>query len=208
MSNEKKYKKILIHIVDSIMNKLATRDVKNIDGNYFHFTVYNVIQKIPDFKKNIPAGWYVHGPYIPWLDDVLVENFKMDKKYHQLKGEEPYMTEFCKTKYLKILHLHVKGKYWKQVKDGEKTEEFREIKPFWNNKLEQEYDLVYYYLAYPKKGDENKILKFKWIKPYKKTITHELFGENKEVWVIPLYKKEVLQNENIKIQTYLQGTTL
>lgn len=99
MKNKEKYKLLLIHMVGQVMNGLVEKDVKRIDSNYFHFVIFNTLQKFPDLKKNIPCGWFYHGPYVFWLDDLLVEHFKMDKKYHQLKGEPPFKYEFSNTKH-------------------------------------------------------------------------------------------------------------
>lgn len=245
---EKEGKLLLRHLVGKVMDGLIKKGVKNIDSNYFQFVIYNVLKKSPELSKKIPAGWFIHGPYISWLDDVLVDDFNMDPKFHQLKGKEPYNREFSETEFVKYdmsppnhehlkeasnmfedlnrrlknnevgeeemkqlikiweesteaaikegdsmsiryLHLHVKKEYWLQVKNGEKTEEFREITDNWDKQLKKEYDVIRYYLGYPKGQDSSKILEFDWTKPYKKKITHELFGEDVLVWVIPLNPK-------------------
>lgn len=49
---------------------------------------------------------------------------------------------------MKILHLHVKKKYWPEVRSGKKKEEYREIKGYWRTRLKKNYTHIYYWLAY------------------------------------------------------------
>jgi hypothetical protein len=66
------------------------KTIKYIDSNLFHFIIYDVCKKDPDIE--LTRGWYLHGPYIPAVDDVLVE-MGMDPKYHQLNGTDTSMCE-------------------------------------------------------------------------------------------------------------------
>ena len=84
----------------------------------------------------------------------------------------------------KILHVHVKYVYFNQVKNKEKDEEYREIKPYWNEKLNKDYDEIHYHAGY--NHDKDSTLIFRWNGYKKKRITHELFGKNKLVYAIPL----------------------
>ena len=88
----------------------------------------------------------------------------------------------------KILHLHVKKKYWWQVRNGKKKEEYRKHNNYWYERLCKSYTFIYYHLGYPRKNDLTKTLIFKWNGFKERFITHELFGKEKLVYVIPLGK--------------------
>ena len=87
---------------------------------------------------------------------------------------------------LKILHLHVKKKYFDDVANGKKEEEYRSDNDYWKKKLNQDYDLIKYHCGYPKKTDKSRTMVFHWNNSFKKFITHELFGEKVIVNCIPL----------------------
>lgn len=88
---------------------------------------------------------------------------------------------------MKILHLHVKAEYWDAVKRGEKTEEYRSIKPYWENILSKKYHLIYYYKGYPKKKDKNSLIIFKYNGYHKRRINHKILGPTPVMaFVIPL----------------------
>lgn len=89
------------------------------------------------------------------------------------------------------LTLNVKKEYFNQIKSGEKTEEYRLIKPYWTKRLvDREYDYLIIKMGYPKSDDTNRILKFKYSGYIKKKIIHKEFG-NKEVEVYAIkIKKE------------------
>jgi len=79
------------------------------------------------------------------------------------------------------LYLHVKTEYFKAIKRGDKTEEYREHKKYWIERLvempsgkKREFDHVVIHNAY-KPGDENR-LTFPWRGWTLKTITHPHFG--------------------------------
>lgn len=88
----------------------------------------------------------------------------------------------------KILHLHVKKKYWEQVRDKQKFEEYRNFDLKLMSRLLRGYDLIYYHLGYPSKKQKDKTLVFQWDGFIDKKITHELFGKNAHVFAISLNK--------------------
>jgi hypothetical protein len=48
-----------------------------------------------------------------------------------------------------ILHLTMKGEWFKMIASGEKKEEYRIIKPYWNTRLEnRKYDTVKFRQGY------------------------------------------------------------
>lgn len=99
---KKDYYEICYTLLKTMYDTIAEKGkIKTIDGNHFHFMMYELLEKEPELKKNIPCGWFVHGPYVPWVDDLLVERLGMEKKYHQTKGEEPYCSEMIETTYYK-----------------------------------------------------------------------------------------------------------
>lgn len=85
----------------------------------------------------------------------------------------------------RILHIHVKKKYWELARLGIKEEEYRLIKPYWTTRLQKKYDLIYYYLGYT-----NKKLIFKYDGKKIKNILHLEFGDKPvKVYAISLRKK-------------------
>lgn len=56
---------------------------------------------------------------------------------------------------MKILNLTLKKQWFDMIKSGEKTEEYREIKPYWNTRLlNQEYDFILFRNGYDKDSPE------------------------------------------------------
>lgn len=49
---------------------------------------------------------------------------------------------------MKILHLVLKKRWYDMIASGEKTEEYREIKPYWSNRLFKGYTHVCFHLGY------------------------------------------------------------
>lgn len=79
---------------------------------------------------------------------------------------------------MKTLTLPLKKKWFDMIKSGVKTEEYREIKPFWTKRLmmpvidyadgrisvpdvPMEFDTLVFTLGYPKAGDTERRLEFK-----------------------------------------------
>ena len=60
------------------------------------------------------------------------------------------------------LILSLKEEWYRMIGSGVKTEEYRELKGYWDKRLSKEYDTIEFTLGYPKKGDEGKRMKFKW----------------------------------------------
>jgi len=84
----------------------------------------------------------------------------------------------------RILTLVLKGKWWHQINNGEKTEELRLVKDFWSKRLVgREYDEIHLRLGMTSDPEKNIVRKWKGCKV--KTITHEEFGpEPVEVFAI------------------------
>ncbi len=59
--------------------------LKSVDSNFFHFVVYDVLQEHPELK--LTNGWYYWGPYIPAVDDVLVEEGMLEAQKHQMNPD-------------------------------------------------------------------------------------------------------------------------
>lgn len=70
------------------------------------------------------------------------------------------------------LFLILKAKYFNQIAEGVKTEEFREVKPYWTKRLSKKYDKILFQEGY----DKSKRLEASFEGYYKKTIEHEHFG--------------------------------
>lgn len=65
---------------------------------------------------------------------------------------------------MKTLHLHVKKKWFDDIKAGRKPNEYRLVNPYWIARLfmAQEYDQINVYCGYPKAGDTERTLTFPW----------------------------------------------
>jgi len=51
---------------------------------------------------------------------------------------------------MKILHLTLKKQWFDMIKSGEKREEYREIKPYWDKRLNKSYDVIRFRNGYSK----------------------------------------------------------
>ncbi len=76
----------------------------------------------------------------------------------------------------RILRLNLKKEYFDQIRNGEKTEEYRLVKPYWEKRLSREYDEIHLLCGYPSTGDMSKTLIKPWAGYTVKTITHPHFG--------------------------------
>lgn len=77
------------------------------------------------------------------------------------------------------LQLAVKGKYFDQIKNGEKTEEYRLFNVYWKKRLiNRTYDRLIITRGYPRKDDNERILTMHYRGYEIKTINHEFFGNN------------------------------
>lgn len=90
----------------------------------------------------------------------------------------------------RILHLHAKKKYWEEVRDGKKLEEYRKFDLKLLRRLLIGFDLINYHLGYPSKEQKERTLVFKWNGFYDTKIKHEIFGQKPiHAFVIDLSKK-------------------
>lgn len=48
----------------------------------------------------------------------------------------------------RILYLTLNKKWFDMIRSGVKTEEYREIKPYWETRLSKEYDLIHFTNGY------------------------------------------------------------
>jgi len=92
---------------------------------------------------------------------------------------------------MKILHLTLKRKWFDKILCGEKKEEYREIKPYWDVRLKKQYDAVCFKNGYSKDSPSFLIE----LKSIKKGIGKAEYGANQEeVYVLALGK--VISDEN------------
>jgi hypothetical protein len=92
------------------------------------------------------------------------------------------------------LHLHVNTEYFKAIKCGEKTEEYREVNLYWHERFfdritlrRRSFSRIIIHNAY-KSGTENRIV-FPWHGWTLKTIKHPHFGPDEvTVFAIKLEK--------------------
>ncbi|MEA3430604.1 MAG: ASCH domain-containing protein [Nanoarchaeota archaeon] len=50
----------------------------------------------------------------------------------------------------RVLHLTLKKKWFDKIVSGEKKKEYRDIKPYWNIRLNKEYDEIHFKNGYNK----------------------------------------------------------
>ena len=91
----------------------------------------------------------------------------------------------------RILYLHVKRKYFDQIKSGEKTEEYRLFNSYWCARLDfKTFDEVHILNGYPKKHDLTRRIIFPWNGYKIKQITHKEFGGGSvDVYAVRLSNK-------------------
>ena len=79
----------------------------------------------------------------------------------------------------KILILRVKKEYWDAIKAGTKTEEFREVKPYWATRLVgKRFEGIHIINGYPGPQEaEAKTLIRPWLGFSQGKITHKQFGD-------------------------------
>lgn len=88
---------------------------------------------------------------------------------------------------MNTLFLVIKKKYYNEILAGTKTEEYREVKPYWTSKLEgRHYDAVIFQAGY--RADSPKFtIEFKGYS--RKQMRHEFFGDRTvDVYAIKLGK--------------------
>jgi len=51
---------------------------------------------------------------------------------------------------VKVLHLTLKKKWFDMIASGEKSEEYRELKPYWHKRLNKSYDVIQFRNGYAK----------------------------------------------------------
>lgn len=49
---------------------------------------------------------------------------------------------------MKILHLVLKYEWYDMIESGEKPEEYRDITPYWDKRLNKEFDAICFHRAY------------------------------------------------------------
>ena len=76
-----------------------------------------------------------------------------------------------------VLTLHLKRKWWEQIRDGVKTVELRRANDYWRRRLiGRHYDKVHLLMGYPKRGEKSRTLKRKWRSVSIASVLHEEFG--------------------------------
>lgn len=85
---------------------------------------------------------------------------------------------------LSNLHLVLKAKWYNLIESGEKTSEYREVKPYWDNRLNKHYDTVTFQKGYNKNPPK---MTFEIISIEKTSAPNDL--ELEEVYEIKLGKR-------------------
>jgi len=49
---------------------------------------------------------------------------------------------------MKVLHMTLKREWFNKILSGRKTEEYREIKPYWSKRLAKKYDMIQFRNGY------------------------------------------------------------
>lgn len=95
---------------------------------------------------------------------------------------------------MKVLHLVLKRKWYDMIVSGEKIEEYREIKPYWSNRLFKGFTHVCFHLGYT---NQTMLFAIKEIIEY--TGKEEWGAEKGKIYYVIKLGKEV-RNENNQIQ--------
>lgn len=79
----------------------------------------------------------------------------------------------------RILTLHLKARYWNQIKAGAKEREFRLFSDYWRTRLIGKcFDEIHLIAGYPSKEDTpEKTIRCKWAGYEITNLQHEEFGE-------------------------------
>ena len=84
---------------------------------------------------------------------------------------------------MKVLHMTLKKKWFDLILSSVKTEEYREIKPYWDTRLSKEYDIIRFRNGY-KKDSPVFDVELKGIK--KGTGKREWGGSSEVVYILQL----------------------
>ena len=77
---------------------------------------------------------------------------------------------------LKPLILNLKWQYFEDIKAGKKLEEYREVKPYWEKRLQgKEFSKIIICCGYPMKRDTERRIERPWRGYQVKEITHQIF---------------------------------
>ena len=92
---------------------------------------------------------------------------------------------------MKTLHLTLFRRWFIDILEGTKTEEYREIKPFWAKRLFQEYDTVTFRNGYAKEAPLM-VVEYKGVEI--KTIYHPIHHKQMTIFAVKLGR--VLSTQN------------
>jgi len=92
---------------------------------------------------------------------------------------------------LRILHMTLHKIWFDQIASGEKTEEYREIKPYWAKRLSRAYDVIIFKNGYRKNCPEM-VIEYKGMQV--KEILHPVTQKQKTVYAIKLGEIRELKN--------------
>jgi hypothetical protein len=92
------------YVISQVYEKLNKEhpQLKGVNSDLFHNICYFAVEKIqknPEYSKefkaktNLTRGWYINGPYVLAIDDVLVEMGVLKPESHQFYGKDPGMTK-------------------------------------------------------------------------------------------------------------------
>lgn len=77
----------------------------------------------------------------------------------------------------RVLHLSLRGLYFRQIRALAKEFEFRVVTPYWEKRIVgREYDEIELTLGYPRAGDDSRRIRRPWLGFERQTITHPHFG--------------------------------
>lgn len=87
---------------------------------------------------------------------------------------------------MKTLTLPLKREYFEAIRDGDKTEEYRRVTPYWRKRLTfHRYDQIVLTLGYPARDDHARRIVRPWRGFTIKTLAHPHFGSDPvEVYAI------------------------
>jgi aminoglycoside phosphotransferase (APT) family kinase protein len=150
--------------------------------------------QVPDLFFRLMALYIASNQLgsIPWaipfgqseVDTMLEQANNIMEWYDNFKDYIPsWHKDYFGLSKMKILHLTLKKKWFDKILSGEKKEEYREIKPYWDKRLNKSYDAVLFKNGYNKNAPSF-LIKLNGIR---KGIGKAEYGANNdEVYVLSL----------------------
>lgn len=89
-----------------------------------------------------------------------------------------------------VLILNLDKEYFNDIINGNKVEEYREVKEYWRKRLSKNFNIIEFRMGYPKKDDKSRIARFDYLGYEIKNIVHKKFNnKSTKVYAIKIGKR-------------------